>query len=484
MVPTLATGSELDGFRIGEKLHQGGMATIWRVSRPDIAVPILLKEPVLFDCADAASIVGFEMEQMILPRLSGPHVPRLFAAGDFPRKAYLVIEEIQGPTLIHCLDALPLGNTETAAIGTQIAAALADLHRQHVIHLDIKPSNVMRRDSGEAVLIDFGLSRHDQLPDLLQAEFRLPMGTGPYISPEQLLHQRGDPRSDMFALGVLLYLFATGFRPFGNPRGNLALRQRLWRDPVPPRALRPDLSPWLQEIILRCLEVDPEARYPTAAQLAFDLAHPSEVRLTPRAHRLRRDGAVKTVPRWFRTVGMRAQSPRPLEALLQTAPIMAVAVELSAEAEPLGKALRAMTRRLLETMPQARLACINVLKIPRIGAAEPLDADGRNRHVERLIALKGWAQPLELDTSRLTFHVLEAPDPAAALIQFAGANGIDQIVMGARSSSHLRRYLGSVSSRVVAEAPCTVTVVRVAGPAQTPAEEAPGQAATAPAADR
>lgn len=88
-----------------------------------------------------------------------------------------------------------------AAIGGKIATALHDLHRQHVIHLDIKPSNVMVRESGEAVLIDFGLSRHEELPDLMAEEFHVPIGTGAYISPEQLLYNRSDPRSDLFALG-------------------------------------------------------------------------------------------------------------------------------------------------------------------------------------------------------------------------------------------------------------------------------------------
>ena len=138
----------------------------------------------------------------------------------------------------------------------------------------------MFRPTGEAVLLDFGLSHHDQLPDLMQEEFRLPFGTAPYMSPEQLRGIRNDPRSDLFALGVLLYFFSTGVRPFGESETLRGMRRRLWRDPVPPRRLRPDYPPWLQEIVLRCLEIEPGWRYPTAAQLAFDLSHPNEVKLT------------------------------------------------------------------------------------------------------------------------------------------------------------------------------------------------------------
>src|SRR5262249_61390929 len=98
-------------------------------------------------------------------------------------------------------------------------------------------------------------------PDLMAEEFHLPMGTGPYISPEQVRHIRSDSRSDIFSLGVVLYYLATGERPFGNPTGVHGLRRRLYRDPVPPRAIAPACPPWLQEIILHCLEVDPRARY-------------------------------------------------------------------------------------------------------------------------------------------------------------------------------------------------------------------------------
>ena len=132
------------------------------------------------------------------------------------------------------------------------------------------------------MLIDFGLSHHNQLPDLLQEEFRLPYGTAPYMAPERLLGVRDDPRSDLFSLGVLLYFFTTGERPFGESETLRGMRRRLWRDPYPPRKLRADYPPWLQEIVLRCLEIEPVWRYPTASQLAFDLAHPEQVKLTAR----------------------------------------------------------------------------------------------------------------------------------------------------------------------------------------------------------
>jgi serine/threonine protein kinase len=240
---SIRPGIVIDGFTVGECVHSGGMATLWSVTWPDIDVPMLMKIPLVSEGEDPAAIVSFEMEQMILPRLSGPHVPACFGAGDFARQAYVVIERIPGQRLYSRLGELPLAYEEARVITGKIAAALADLHRQNVIHHDIKPSSIMFRSSGEAVLIDFGLSHHNQLPDLLQEEFRLPYGTAPYMAPERLLGVRDDPRSDLFSLGVLLYFFTTGVRPFGKGETMHAMRRRLWRDPVPPRKLRAAIRP-------------------------------------------------------------------------------------------------------------------------------------------------------------------------------------------------------------------------------------------------
>ena len=111
-------------------------------------------------------------------------------------------------------------------------------------------------------------------------------------------------------------------------------------------------------------------------------------------------------------------------------------------------------------MPSARLACINVLKQGMVTLDTTLDEQGRNKHVERLVALKHWAEPLKLSGDRVSYHVLEAVDPAEAILAYARENPVDQIVIGARQNSLLRKLLGGVSAKVAAEAVCTVTVVR------------------------
>ena len=458
-------GAVIDGFIVGECVHAGGMATLWSVTRPDIDRPLLMKIPRVAEGEDPAAIVSFEMEQLILPKLSGPHVPACFGIGDFAHQAYVVIERISGETLYKRLPELPLSYEEARALVAGIATALADLHKQHVIHHDIKPSSIMFRPSGEVVLIDYGLSCHKHLPDLLQEEFRLPYGTAPYMAPERLTGMRNDPRSDLFSLGVLLYFFTTGVRPFGETETLRGMQRRLWRDPHPPRQLKADYPLWLQEIVLRCLEIEPKARYPTAAQLAFDLSHPDQVKLTARAEKVNRDSITTVWRRRFNRGMIQPESVADVAAQIASSPIVAIAVDTAEGTDELNGALRLAAARILATLPAARLACVNVLKLGRITIDRTLDEQGKNKHVDRLVQLQHWASPLKLDASRLTVHVLEAVDPASAILEFAKANQVDHIIIGARQDSVLRTLLGSVSAKIASEANCTVTVVRPPRPA-------------------
>jgi nucleotide-binding universal stress UspA family protein len=455
----LSEGQEIAGFRLRALLHTGGMAMLWEVTHPDHDLPMIMKVPRLAEGEDPAAIVSFEMEQMILPRLSGPHVPRVVAVGGFDAQPYLVMERIPGPSLVRLLDKLPLPFDRVAEIGARVADALDALHRQHVVHLDVKPSNILMREGGEAVLVDFGLSRHAQLPDLMEEEFRLPYGTTPYMAPEQVMGVRSEKRSDLFALGAMLYFLATGVRPHGDPQTLPGLKRRLWRDPKPPRALCPDMPPWLQEAILRCLEVQPDRRHPTAAQLAYDLRHPEGIALTARARKARQDGWASVIRRRFHPDHQPSFGRGAKPAGTTLAPILAVAVDLGGDTAA-DTALREAATRILATLPGARLALINVLRLNRVTLDSTLDEQGRNRHLQRLVELRHWAAPMGLPEGRVTFHVLEAVNPAGAILEHLRVNAIDHIVLGARAGSVRKRLLGSVSAEVAVEAPCSVTVVR------------------------
>jgi nucleotide-binding universal stress UspA family protein len=177
---------------------------------------------------------------------------------------------------------------------------------------------------------------------------------------------------------------------------------------------------------------------------------------------------------WRRRFNRGLMQPKPksdVAVQLASSPIVAVAVDTAEGSAALNESLRVTTERILATLPSARLACVNVLKLGLITIDRTLDEEGRNKHVDRLVTLKQWASPLKLDENRLTVHVLEAVDPASAILEFAGVNAVDHIIIGARERGGMLARLGSVSSRVASEAPCTVTVVRPPRPAAQAARE-------------
>lgn len=455
----VAAAGAVDGFSLVETIHTGGFGVVHRVRRAGHDLPLVMKLPRLGPGAPASGLAAHEAERAILATLRGPHAPRLVAAGDPTAIPYLVLEEIRGVRLEELSRRAPLPAPEVARLGAAVARALAAIHLQRVVHLDVKPENVLLRDDGTAVLVDFGMARHADLPDLLAEEVIRPMGSPAYVSPEQLLGIRDDPRSDLFSLGVVLYELATGRLPFGAPSSDRVLRRRLWRDPVPPRALVRDLPEWLQEIVLWCLEPDPEARPRRAAALAEALAAPAAVPLGPRARRLRRDGPGKVLLRWIRAgsfeIGART-SPPPVLGGRRT---ILVAVATTHAHAARHRQLREAVRRLVQGDPGCRLVCVSVLD-PAPDEAEP-GAPGGSRSLRHLTLLRRWAEPLGVPEPRVRFHVLEADDATATLLEFLRANPVHHAVVGAPPADEaLKRLFGTVSSRLADEAPCDVTVVR------------------------
>ena len=427
----LTVGMTIDGFLLQERLHRGGMADIWRVSRSDIDFPIIMKVPLLDFEGDISVLVGFEVEQMIMAELRGPHVPRWVANGDFAVQPYIVMEYIDGPTLLKQIPrsgrAHERGREHRHRGGCRprrsAPAARAAPRSQAGQHLF--------RPTGEAVLIDFGLSRHEQLPDLLEEQFHRPTGTPDYMAPEQLFRVRSDKRSDIYAFGAILYQLATGRLPFGRPARMRKVRRRVWRDPVPPRALRADTPAALQEIILKCLEPVPEGRYASATDLLFDLRHLDLVELTERARRTQQSD-------WKAALGRRLRAPAMVRKILASAtkpppraPIILTVVDLRPGFDDLRQALLEAAASALANTPGARLACVNVMPTSLIGIDENVDAAGENIHVQRLAQMRSWAQPLQLPRGKISYHLLESRNTAAAILEFARSNQVHHIVIGA-----------------------------------------------------
>ena len=475
----LNPGHLIDGFEVEACLHAGGMAHIYKVvyaasedgTRRAAEFPMAMKIPRMTAGDGAENIVSFEIELQILSALKGPHVPRFVAAGDLSRVPYLVMEYVDGHTLQHWLDRR---ETLTVPVIANLVASMAraahSLHQQNVCHLDLKPANVLIRPDGSAVMLDFGLSCHAHYPDLLAEELRKAVGSPVWISPEQVVGVRGDPRSDIFAMGVMLYELATGELPFGQPATAAGMRQRLWMDPTPPRKHRPELPEWLQEVILRCLEPVAAERYPSASHLAFDLTHPDQVTVTERGRKTEGTGFWTHFKRWVRASGM-AYRPSPVPAQqIEQVPIIMVAVPHQDVTDATLYSLREAVARSMGIRPGARLACVTVISP---GSTSSTDAEkGETQvHLWHLSRLQQWAQALDQAGHQSSFHVLESGDVADALLRYAQGNQVNLIIMGAATHGlQMQRVLATVPIKVAMQAPCTVMLVKQSLPFERLAE--------------
>ena len=458
----------MDGFLIGTCLHAGGMAHIYQVTYADArpsAFPMVMKVPRMTAGDGAENIIGFEVEHQILQVLQGKHVPRFVAAGDLSAIPYLVMEHVQGKTLQQVIDQYTENHTcasfaDIGKIGAAIARAAHNLHQQNACHLDLKPANVLLHPDGHAVLLDFGLSCHAHFPDLLAEELRKAIGSPTWIAPEQVVGVRGDPRSDIFAIGVMLYELATSELPFGNPTTQGGMRQRLWMDPTPPRQLRPDIPTWLQEIILRCLHPQAALRYPSAAHLAFDLEHSDQVRITARGQQLKGTSFWVHFKRWLKAAGMHYHpSPLPSQQIDEV-PIVMVALPHHDVRDDTLYSLKQAVARSLGLRPGARLAVVTVIS-PNQSSSSEDDSSETTLHRQYLTMQRQWAQGLDLTQHQCSFHVLESGDVAEALLRYAQGNQVNVIVMGAATHGvQMQRVIAPVPIKVAMEAPCTVVLVK------------------------
>jgi serine/threonine protein kinase len=464
----LETGTNIDGFLIGACLHAGGMAHIYEVTYADARpapFPMVMKVPRMTAGDGAENIIGFEVEHQILQVLQGRHVPRFVAAGDLLTIPYLVMEHVQGHTLQQVIDQYTESRTnasftDIAKIGASFARAAHSLHQQNTCHLDLKPANVLLHPDGHAVLLDFGLSCHAHFPDLLAEELRKAIGSPTWIAPEQVVGVRGDPRSDIFAIGVMLYELATAELPFGNPATQGGMRQRLWMDPPPPRKLRPDIPSWLQEIILRCLHPQAALRYPSAAHLAFDLEHSDQVRITARGQQTKGTSFWVHFKRWLKAAGMHYH-PSPLPAQqIDEVPIVMVALPHYDVRDDTLYSLKQAVARSLGIRPGARLAVVTVIS-PHQSSTSDDDSSETTLHRQYLTMQRQWAQGLDLQQHQCSFHVLESGDVAEALLRYAQGNQVNMIVMGAATHGvQMQRVITPVPIKVAMEAPCTVILVK------------------------
>ncbi len=273
---TLEAGSQLDSYRIEAPVARSGMASIYRAvdTRDNRTValkiphPDLEADPILFD--------RFQREGGIGEKLSHPRIMRVFG-GEKRSRIYMVMEWCEGRLLRQILDEGRIPRDRAIRITTEILDALQYAHDNGVVHRDMKPENVMVDAHDNIKLIDFGIAGDAAARRLTYANITATLGTPNYISPEQVKGKRGDGRSDIFAVGVMLYEILTGKLPFTGSNPMQAMNDRLLNYPTPPSVLDPSISPQLQEVIYRALERDPKNRYAKASEFAHDLHHLDEV---------------------------------------------------------------------------------------------------------------------------------------------------------------------------------------------------------------
>jgi tetratricopeptide (TPR) repeat protein/predicted Ser/Thr protein kinase len=238
----------------------------------DVAVKILPSHSL----ADESARRRFRQEAETLSKLNHPNIATVFDFDTEGEIDFLAMEFVSGTSLADLLQAGKLPEKEVGRLGMQIAAALEEAHEHGIIHRDLKPQNIMVTLKRQAKLLDFGLATLLQPRGPVEftatlTETKVIGGTLPYMAPEQLRGEPADARTDIWATGVVLYEMATGRPPFREQVPTLLANDILNKPPTPPLRVNPDLSPKLDDIILKCLDKDPDNRYQSARELEVDL---------------------------------------------------------------------------------------------------------------------------------------------------------------------------------------------------------------------
>ena len=271
----LTSGSRLGPYEIGARLGAGGMGEVYRGrdTRLDRSVAIKVLPPKL--ASNAQLRARFEREAKAISQLTHPHICTLYDVGD----GYLVMELLEGETLADRLGRGPLPISDVLRYGAQIADALDRAHHAGIVHRDLKPGNIMLTKSG-AKLLDFGLAKSSAISLNADAttveqqpltEEGTILGTFQYMAPEQLEGLEADARTDIFALGAVLYEMATGTRAFSGKTKTSLIAAIVGSEPKPLSEVQPLTPPILEHVIRKCLEKDPEERWQSARDVAAEL---------------------------------------------------------------------------------------------------------------------------------------------------------------------------------------------------------------------
>jgi serine/threonine protein phosphatase PrpC len=282
-------GQVLDGrFEITDLINRSGMGSIFKANDLKTGLTVAIKAPLMQFESDPASFSRFQREEEIGQSLSHPYILKIFAIPPEEKsRPYIVMEYLQGQTLSALLrEVHPLPEPDAAKIASRVCEALDVMHFHKIVHRDLKPQNIMICTNGSIRIMDFGIAKSLKARRLTFVGFSPSMGTPDYMAPEQVKGKRGDERTDIYALGAILYEMCTGQTPYEGESPYAVMNARLTGDPVAPRKINPKLTPAIEEIILHALERDPVHRFQNALAMKAELDDYEKVELVGRFRHL------------------------------------------------------------------------------------------------------------------------------------------------------------------------------------------------------
>jgi serine/threonine-protein kinase len=277
----LQIGDQFDQYQILDHIAKGGMSDIYRaydlVNRRDVAIKI----PDASIMGDPAQFERFQRELEVLNTLDHPAILKGLGSGRYNRIPYLVTAFLDGRSLRDVVsEQAPMPVEQAAAIVRKIADGMAYCHANGIVHRDLKPENIMLSADGQPVIMDFGLALTKKAHRVTYSNLSSTMGTPDYMAPEQIEGQRGDQRTDIYALGTMLFEMLAGQTPFVGD-SNLAVMAQRMNKPAPRLdRLQPGVPVGLAAVAACCLQHNPERRYPDMAALGAALEHPEGEDLT------------------------------------------------------------------------------------------------------------------------------------------------------------------------------------------------------------
>ncbi len=281
-MPSVLSSNQIDHYTLETLIATSNTASIYRGTDLRTGREVAIKIPHLEVEGDLLFYGRFQREQEIGQKLNHPSIVK-FITDETRSRVYLVMEWVEGRLLRTILSEQGKLPVERALrIAVRICEALDYIHSQGVVHRDLKPENIMVDAQDRVTLIDFGIASLVGARRLTFGKLSQVVGTPDYISPEQVKGKRGDARSDIYAVSVMLYEMVTGTTPFPGDNPFTIMNNRLLNHPIPPRQGDSGISAELQEILYRALERDPKNRYAKAHEFSWDLQHQDQVGVADR----------------------------------------------------------------------------------------------------------------------------------------------------------------------------------------------------------